>query len=482
MRILKKVLILTLILLAIINLNAAADEFDPEKMGVNFVNYLVKGDYQAAFESFDEKMKGEMPLADLKSFWNTITSNGQLGQFEKILGSRAEKYTSEGVNYDVAFVSCKFQNFIRDFKLFINSDGQIVGLYLVPSDWEKDKSIYNPVEKIEGNKQDQSENKDIDNNPAQAEEQVKLPEYINKDKFSEEQVTIGSGKWSLPGTLTIPEGNGPFPGIVLVHGSGPNDRDETIGANKPFRDIAWGLATQGIAVLRYDKRTFHHPDKINVKEITVKEETIADAVKAVELMDGRKIIDSDHLYVLGHSLGGYLVPRIDDSSALIDGYVIMAGLARTLEDIILEQNKYLLSLDGLSEKDKEDIAQVEKIVKKVKDLTEADLKDNEMYLNLPVKYWLELKGYDPAVEAAEIDEPMLVLQGKRDIQVTMTDFKIWQEELSEKDNVQFISYEKLNHLFITGEGPGTLQEYNKKGNVEAKVIMDIADWIKKQNQ
>src|SRR5437868_1155092 len=77
---------------------------------------------------------------------------------------------------------------------------------------------------------------------------------VNRDTFDEREVTVGKGEWELPGTLGLPKGSGPFPAVVLVQGSGPQDRDETMGVNKPFQDIAWGLASNGIAVLRYDKR------------------------------------------------------------------------------------------------------------------------------------------------------------------------------------------------------------------------------------
>jgi hypothetical protein len=119
------------------------------------------------------------------------------------------------------------------------------------------------------------------------------PAYAVPSSFHEKNVTVGAGtEWALPATLTLPVGNGPFPAIVLVHGSGPNDRDETQGPNRPFQDLAWGLASQGIAVLRYDKRSRVHPGKLTaLANLTVKDETIDDALAAVALLRETPEID-----------------------------------------------------------------------------------------------------------------------------------------------------------------------------------------------
>src|SRR5437868_1779970 len=106
------------------------------------------------------------------------------------------------------------------------------------------------------------------------------PAYSKPDSFKEREVTVGEGEWKLPGTLTVPNGSGPFPAIVLVHGSGPNDRDETVGAIKVFKDLAEGLASRGIAVLRYEKRTKQYAGRMaGLPKMTVAEETVDDAAK-----------------------------------------------------------------------------------------------------------------------------------------------------------------------------------------------------------
>ena len=150
----------------------------------------------------------------------------------------------------------------------------------------------------------------------------------------------------MPGTLTVPNGKGPFPAIVLVHGSGPNDRDESIGANKPFRDLAYGLATHGIAVLRYDKRTHVHPEQFANIVFTVKEETIDDALSAVALLRTTAHIDPTRICVLGHSLGGMLIPRIGLADNRVAGLIVLAGATMPLGDTMLRQVRYLAEAQG----------------------------------------------------------------------------------------------------------------------------------------
>src|SRR5690242_5008467 len=126
-----------------------------------------------------------------------------------------------------------------------------------------------------GQKQEQVQSAPAKGNPE--------AEYVNHDAFTEEEVIVSSSGFSLPGTLSIPKGDGPFPVIVLVHGSGPHDRDETIYGNKPFRDLAWGLASKGIAVMRYEKRAKVAPMSYANKIFTVKEEVTDDAIAALQL-------------------------------------------------------------------------------------------------------------------------------------------------------------------------------------------------------
>lgn len=409
----------------------------------DFVSLLSKEDFTAAVKNFDAAVRAALPPVKLEQTWKSLLT--QVGSFKSQLGMRTERVQG----YDIVFVSCQFEESPLDVKVVFNGAKQIAGLFFVPM---------------------------------QAKPETHAPS--GSESPNEKEVVIGRGKWAVPGTLSFPNGTGPFPAVVLVHGSGPNDRDETIGPNKPFRDLARGLASRGIAVLRYDKRTKKHASRLALLKdsLTVKEEVIDDALLAVSLLRDTDRIDPKKIFVLGHSLGGMLVPRIVSLDSHIAGLIIVAGASRPLEDVILEQMTYLFSLGGpLSDEKKLRLDAIRSQVARVKDPTlSPTAPSTELPLGIPAKYWLDLRGYNPPEVARGLKQPMLILQGERDYQVTMEDFAGWKKYLSSQPNVVFKSYPNLNHLFIEGEGKSTPSEYNTPGHVAEVVIDDIAAWTKKE--
>lgn len=311
----------------------------------------------------------------------------------------------------------------------------------------------------------------------------KPPAYAVPGAFREQDVTVGAGtEWALPGTLTMPAGRGPHPSLVLVHGSGPNDRDETVGVSKPFRDLAWGLASRGVAVLRYEKRSRVHGARLAaLKSMTVKEETVDDALAAVALLRRTPGVDAKRIFVLGHSLGGGLVPRIGAADPRIRGFVILAGYTRPLADEIVRQYEYLFALDGtLGDDERKLIEAARRDAARVRSLTPADAAAGRMLRGAPAAYWLDLRDYSPPAAARKLRRPLLVLQGERDYNVTMDAFADWRRALARRRDADFKSYPKLDHGFLEGAGPSKDTDYAAPRNVPLYVVADIADWIKRR--
>ena len=303
------------------------------------------------------------------------------------------------------------------------------------------------------------------------------PTYSRPELFREREVTVGDDAWKLGGTLLIPVGKPPVPAVVLVHGPGPNDRDESIYSNKIFADLAEGLASRGLAVLRYDKRTKTYGAKMSEMDYTVEQETVEDAVRAVALLRHQPEIDANRIFVVGHSLGGYLAPRIADRDGRLAGLVFLAANARPVEVMALEQNEYVASLgNGPSPEVQKRLADLRAEVLKVRNLTPGKA-NPPVLMGLPLAYLLDLKGYDPLAAAKRLTIPMLFLQGERDFQVTMKDFDLWKSALGGRSNATFRAYPALNHLFIAGEGKSSPAEYRVAGNFSGEAVGAIANWL-----
>jgi hypothetical protein len=228
-------------------------------------------------------------------------------------------------------------------------------------------------------------------------------------------------------------------------------------------------------VLRYDKRTLVHSARMaQMATMTVKEESVDDALEALALLRRTEGIDPERIFVLGHSLGATIIARIADRDRQLAGAIAMAPLGRTLEDTMVEQFEYIFAADGeVSESEAQKLVAIRAGRDKIKALKPSD---QGGILGAPVSYWLDLKGFVPHEAAKGIEAPLLVLQGERDYQVTMVDFEMWKGALGTKEGVSFKSYPTLNHLFIAGEGNSVPGEYQTPGHVDEEVVKDIAAW------
>lgn len=305
-----------------------------------------------------------------------------------------------------------------------------------------------------------------------------------------EKIIIGENtKYPLNGLLTLPENiTEPVPAVVFVHGSGSSNMDEKVGQLTPFKDLAEGLANKGIASIRYDKRSFAHGlkmvrDKSTI--ITVKEETIDDAILATELLKKDSRIDSHNIFIIGHSMGGMLAPRIDSEGGKYKGLIIMAGTPRKLEDVMLEQNKAVLSsTKGLVNWIvRKQVAKLSGLFSGLYELSDEEAKKKKVMGGTTLYYFKEMGEHSVADYLATTKKPMLIVQGEKDFQVSVEkDFNEYKRLLNDKTNVEFRLYENLNHAFVNYLYSDILkakQEYNTERHIGEEVISDIADWIMK---
>jgi uncharacterized protein len=423
-----------------------AGEETPERVAVNVLDLARAGEFGRVAERFAPSLRAMVPADALRSAWAART--GPLGEVVSVGAPVSEPATPGVVRVRLPVIA---QHGAFTLIAQVADDGWLAGLEIAAAA------------------------------EAEAVQPWQAPGYADQASFTEQEVTVGAGPRAVPGTLTTPRTPGPHPGVVLLSGSGPNDRDETIGRNKPFKDLAWGLATQGLAVLRYDKITVAHPaDVAEDPGFTVADEYITDAVAAVGLLGRHEAADAGRIFVLGHSLGGTVAPRVAAAEPSVAGLVIAAGGVQRLDWAGVRQFRYLAALGP--EPDPVSLAAAEVLARQAARVDGPELSPDtpasELPFGVPAAYWLDLRAYDPVATAAKLDRPMLFVQGGRDYQVTVPDdLDRWRAGLDGRPDVSFRVFGQDNHLFFTGTGPSSPAEYEPAQHVDPAVVAAVAGWV-----
>lgn len=404
-----------------------------------FFETMNQGKFDVAHGFFDESVKDKISADELKLFWLRLENS--LGTYTSVDGAQS---SVQGDFYQV-ILTCGFTKGSQPFTFVFNKSEKLVGFFIAPKPTESEYA---------------------------------LPAYADTTLYTEKEVKIAFAGGEMAGVFTSPKNASNFPVVIMVHGSGPSDMDETIGSNKPFKDLAMGLASKGIGSIRYVKRSMVYPNSFS-KAFTVKEEVLDDALTAVKLAETLAGVNKSQIYLFGHSLGGMLAPRIATLAPSLKGIILAAAPARKLADLVTEQNAYLYKASGdTTALGKQQFMESQEEIAKSRLLKLGAIAPDSMIMGAPASYWIDLNNHDQVATAKKIGSRILVIQGGNDFQVSVQDFNIWKSALAANKNASFKLYPELNHLLSAQKEKGNGNQYRVPANVSETLINDISLWIK----
>jgi dienelactone hydrolase len=310
------------------------------------------------------------------------------------------------------------------------------------------------------------------------------PDYINTLNFIETKFAVPAENIISEGVLSLPKAQQNLPLVIIVGGSGGTDKDGTLGPNKPYKDIAWALAAKGIAVYRYDKRTANPANLKGIKNLNdflLYDEYVEDIKNIVAYFSEDKRINPKQIFIAGHSQGGFMLPYFTKACPKIKGVISLAGNYSNVVNLMAYQFEYLKQFLP----DSASIQAYDVMIKKAeymkRNISSNQINKDSMIPGLTMPYVRDMMANGPEkLHVVLHKKPALFIQGDRDYQVPMSEFELWKKAMQKSCCSTFISYPKLNHLLMEGEGISKPTEYNKPNNVPEYVVDEIATWVKKQ--
>ena len=425
---------------------ASAESTDLSAAPLAFMQMLYQGEYQTVYDqSTPEVQTGLKSPEGFAATWAQLEQ--QFGAYECIISDLVQ----EQAGYSVGTIVCSYEYVDVTFSVAVNADGLLAGL-----------NVAAVTPKTE-------------------------PSTTDQTQFASEPVTLRKGEADeTQGLLTLPNGDGPFPAVIMMQGSGSLDMNEAAYGLAPFRDLAEGLAAAGVASIRYDKYIYAHADLLQadpalLSGLTIELEYITDARDALTLLQADERIGT--IYLLGHSLGGMILPRVMQTLGADDlaGGIILEGSPLPLWEIQYHQNLALIQKASQDDQPAAQAALDAEAAKLADVLTLPDDKLKEMtFFGISAYYQKDLMSVDAVQTAIELQKPLLIAQGGKDWQITPGDgMDLWQALLAGQPFATFGYYPDMNHMLCDMAGPaaGDPSDYQAGGTVSQGLIDDIASWI-----
>lgn len=412
------------------------------RKGTALVAALSAGDAATATADFDATMRAALPPDALAAAWAaTLARYGDYAGAEPATAASGNAAAPQ-----LAVIPLRFRGGLLNAVVACDRDGAVAGFHLVPR-------MTPPA-------------------PAAASEPPP-----STQAYTTEALTVGAAGIRLGATLYQPRAAAPgLPAVLLLAGSGPQDRDSTLGASKPLRDLAVGLAARGIVALSYDKRAYVYP---GLAIASVEDEVVDDAVDVLQRLAAQPGVDPRRVYLLGHSWGGTLAPRVAARSGNVAGLVLLAPSTEPLD------RAYRRQLDYLAQRDRE----IDAVERALLDQADAELvqldalrrgaaPQGRLPLGIPASYWQGLEGYDPVAEASRLRVPVFALWAGRDYQVIAASAQArWRRGFADASLLTTRIEPELGHTFMAMSDPPAPERLLEAGQVAPTVVAAIAAWI-----